>query len=44
MQPLSTSDYWKAAWQEVDIFNKNLIEDLTKQFPDLTHLGKSGAN
>jgi hypothetical protein len=29
MQPFSKSDYWKAAWQEVDIFNKNLIEDPT---------------
>jgi hypothetical protein len=27
MQPFSKSDYWKAAWQDVDIFNKNLIED-----------------
>jgi hypothetical protein len=26
-------DYWKAAWQDVDIFNKNLIEDPTKQIP-----------
>jgi hypothetical protein len=25
MQPFSKSDYWKAAWQEVDIFNKNLF-------------------
>jgi hypothetical protein len=33
MQPFSKSDYWKAAWQEVDIFNKNLIEDPTKQIP-----------
>jgi hypothetical protein len=32
MQPFSSSDYyWKAAWQDVDIFNKNLIEDPTKQ-------------
>jgi hypothetical protein len=31
MQPFSKSDYWKAARQEV--FNKNLIEDLTKQIP-----------
>jgi hypothetical protein len=31
MQPFSKSDYWKAAWQEVDIFNKSLIEDPTKQ-------------
>jgi hypothetical protein len=30
---ISKSDYWKAAWQEVDIFNKNLIEDPTKQIP-----------
>jgi hypothetical protein len=29
MQPFSKSDYWKAAWQDVDIFNKNL----TKQIP-----------
>jgi hypothetical protein len=27
------TDYWKAAWQDVDIFNKNLIEDPTKQIP-----------
>jgi hypothetical protein len=33
MQPFSKSDYWKAAWQDVDIFNKNLIEDPTKQIP-----------
>jgi hypothetical protein len=33
MQPFSKSDYWKAAWQEVDIFNKNLFEDPTKQIP-----------
>jgi hypothetical protein len=31
MQPFSKSDYWKAAWQEVDIFNKNLIEDPSKE-------------
>jgi hypothetical protein len=24
---------WKGAWQDVDIFNKNLIEDPTKQVP-----------
>jgi hypothetical protein len=30
---ISKSDLWKAAWQEVDIFNKNLIEDPTKQIP-----------
>jgi hypothetical protein len=29
MQPFSKSVYWKAAWQDVDIFNKNLIEDPT---------------
>jgi hypothetical protein len=29
MEPFSKSDYWKAAWQDVDIFNKNLIEDPT---------------
>jgi hypothetical protein len=33
MEPFSKSDYWKAAWQDVDIFNKNLIEDPTKQLP-----------
>jgi hypothetical protein len=33
MEPFSKSDYWKAAWQDVDIFNKNLIEDPTKQIP-----------
>jgi hypothetical protein len=33
MQPFSKSDYWKASWQDVDIFNKNLIEDPTKQVP-----------
>jgi hypothetical protein len=32
MEPFSKSDYWKAAWQDVDIFNKNLIEDPTKPF------------
>jgi hypothetical protein len=43
MQQFSKSDNWKAAWQEVDIFNKNLIEDPTK-FRDLTYPGKSGVN
>jgi hypothetical protein len=33
MQPFSRSDYWKATWQDVDIFNKNVIEDPTKQVP-----------
>jgi hypothetical protein len=33
VQPFSTCDDWKAAWQDVDIFNKNLTEDLTKQVP-----------
>jgi hypothetical protein len=33
MQPFSTSDHWKAASQDVDISNKNLIEDCTKQVP-----------
>jgi hypothetical protein len=31
VQPFSICDYWKAAWQEVDIFNNNLNEDPTKQ-------------
>jgi hypothetical protein len=31
MEPFSKSG--KAAWQDVDIFNKNLIEDPTKQLP-----------
>jgi hypothetical protein len=45
MQPFSKSDYWKAAWQEVDIFNKNLIEDLLQnKFRDFTYPGKSGVN
>jgi hypothetical protein len=44
MEPFSKSDYWKAAWQDVDIFNKNLIEDPTNNFRDLTYLGKSGVN
>jgi hypothetical protein len=35
MQSFSKSDYWKAAWQDVHIFNKNLIEDPTKQLPVL---------
>jgi hypothetical protein len=29
MQPFSKSDYWKAAWEDVDIFNKNLNKDPT---------------
>jgi hypothetical protein len=33
VQSFSMCDYWKAAWQDVDIFNKNLIEDPTKQVP-----------
>jgi hypothetical protein len=33
VQPFSTSDYWKAAWQDVDIYNKNVIENPTKQIP-----------
>jgi hypothetical protein len=33
VQPFSICDYWKAAWQDVDIFNKNLTEDPTKQVP-----------
>jgi hypothetical protein len=32
-QPFFRSDHWKAAWQDVDIFNKNLIENPTKQVP-----------
>jgi hypothetical protein len=33
MQSFSISDYWKASWQDVDIFNNNLIKDTTKQVP-----------
>jgi hypothetical protein len=33
VQPFAICNYWKAAWQDVDIFNKNLIENPTKQVP-----------